>query len=89
MINWVISIQLFLWPNFLKTIISNLSTNGAHKNLIAYGNVIQAKKPINVRLTPTSLNHAELVVIKTMYGNPDEKPRHSMTSIFFGNSNII
>jgi hypothetical protein len=85
----VARIQLFLWPYLLNIGIENLSTNGAHKNLNTYANVSQAKKPIYVRLTSESFNQAGLVVIKMIYGNPDENPRHNMTNIFFGNSNII
>ena len=69
--------------------IENLSTKGAHKNLNTYANVSQAKKPIYLRLTSESFSQAELVAIKMMYGNPDEKPRLNMTNIFFGSSNII
>ena len=45
-------------------------------------NVIQAKNPIRLNSTPASLNHADVVVIRSIYGNPEPKPNESITNIF-------
>lgn len=54
-------IQLFLLPYLFKIGTENLSTNGAHKNFSEYVSAIQEKKPIKLRLIPTSLSHADKV----------------------------
>ena len=58
----IVIIQLLLWPNFLNSLVGDLSTSGAHKNFSEYVSIIQLINPIKLKSIPASLNHAVRVI---------------------------
>ena len=85
MIIWscIVIIQLLLCPNFLNNLVGDLSTKGAHKNFKEYVSIIQLIKPIKLKSTPISLNHAVKVTKIRTYGSPDANPYPVNARILF------
>ena len=59
-----------------------LSIIGAQRNLIVYGVVLKANKPIFVLFTPTSMSHIDNVERSKTNGKPLAKPRNKIIISF-------